>query len=460
MIAVGVLLVLGLGGAGATAESASEGLPGDAPALLAEKCLKCHNADTRKGGLDLSSRTGALGGGDSGPALEPGRAGESLLIERVAAGEMPPRNPLSAEEVGALRSWIDAGAAYPRESLAPASPKDGWWAFTGLTRPEVPVIAPAAWDRTPIDRFIRARLDSAGLEPSPEADRRTLIRRVTFDLTGLPPTFEEIESFAADASPTAYERVVDRLLASPAYGEFWGRHWLDVVHYADTHGYDKDKRRDHAWPYRDYVIRALNADMPYDEFARLQIAGDVLRPDEPDAVIASSFVAAGPWDFVGHAELAEGTVEKAKTRVIDRDDMVANSMASFVSLTVHCARCHDHKFDPIPMRDYYRLQAVFAGVDRGDRSVEDRETAHRRQNLLAHKADCETRKETIARQHRQASSEFLTRIDLRIADLRQSLANNPASGPGEPSPSNGYHSSVHASPESLAWVQVPVPLQG
>ena len=173
----------------------------------------------------------------------------------------------------------------------------------------------------------------------------------------------------SDEHPGAYERLVERLLGSPHYGERWGRHWLDVVHYGDTHGYDKDKRRDHAWPYRDYVIRAFNGDLPYSQFVREQVAGDVLEPGDPRGVIATGFIAAGPWDFVGHVELREGTVDKLKAQLIDRDDMLSNTMSTFVSLTVHCARCHDHKFDPIPQKDYYGLQAVFAGVDRGDRPL-------------------------------------------------------------------------------------------
>ena len=225
------------------------------------------------------------------------------------------------------------------------------------------------WARTPIDVFIQAKLEQEGLTPSPEADRRTLIRRLSFDLIGLPPTPEEIESFVSDEHPGAYEHLVERLLGSPHYGERWGRHWLDVVHYGDTHGYDKDKRRDHAWPYRDYVIQSFNDDLPYGQFIREQVAGDVLEPGDPRGVIATGFIAAGPWDFVGHAELREGTVDKLKAQLIDRDDMLSNTMSTFVSLTVHCARCHDHKFDPIAQKDYYGLQAVFAGLDRGDRPL-------------------------------------------------------------------------------------------
>ncbi len=253
-----------------------------------------------------------------------------------------------------------------------------WWAFEPLERPAVPTGGDASWANTPIDRFIVAELARQGLRPSPEAGRRTLVRRLSFDLLGLPPAPEEVEAFVRDQHPGAYERLVDRLLASPHYGERWARHWLDVVHYGDTHGYDKDKRRDNAWPYRDYVIRAFNDDVAYGRFIREQIAGDVLWPDDPKAVIATGFIAAGPWDFVGHVELREGTLDKLKTRLLDRDDMVASTMSTFVSMTVHCARCHDHKFDPITQTDYYRLQADFAGVDRGDRPYPSPELEVRR----------------------------------------------------------------------------------
>jgi Protein of unknown function (DUF1553)/Protein of unknown function (DUF1549) len=242
-----------------------------------------------------------------------------------------------------------------------------WWSLSPLQRPPLPAVSQPEWVRTPIDRFILSKLESAGMHPARTADRVTLIRRLTYDLHGLPPTPAEIDSFVADPRPDAYERLIDRLLASPRYGERWGRHWLDLVHYGDTHGYDKDKRRDHAWPYRDYVIRSLNEDKPYAQFVQEQLAGDVLQPGSPAGVIATGFIVAGPWDFVGHVELREGTVDKEKTRLVDRDDMVATTMSTFLSVTAHCARCHDHKFDPIPQTDYYRLQAAFAGVDRGDR---------------------------------------------------------------------------------------------
>ena len=208
------------------------------------------------------------------------------------------------------------------------------------------------------------------MSPSPEADRRTLIRRLSFDLTGLPPTPEEVADFLRDKDKRAYENLADRLLASPRYGERWARHWLDTVHYGETHGYDKDKPRLNAWPYRDYVIRSLNADKPYSRFVEEQLAGDVLFPDEPDGVVALGFIAAGPWDFVGHVELPIQKTDGLIARYNDRDDMVMTTISTFQSLTVHCARCHDHKFDPITQKDYYSLQAVFAGVDRADRAFD------------------------------------------------------------------------------------------
>jgi hypothetical protein len=251
-----------------------------------------------------------------------------------------------------------------------------WWSLAPLTKPAIPSVKYPSWGRNPIDAFVLRELEKIGLAPNPEADRRTLIRRLTFDLCGLPPTPAEIDSFVNDPSPVAYERLVDRLLASPAYGERWARHWLDVVHYGDTHGYDKDKLRPNAWPYRDYVIRAFNDDRPYTRFVQEQLAGDVIYPNTTDGIVALGFLAAGPWDFVGQVELREGTLDKQITRNLDRDDMVSTAMNTFVSITVQCARCHNHKFDPISQDDYYSLQAVFAGVDRADRPYGPKTDGH------------------------------------------------------------------------------------
>ena len=266
------------------------------------------------------------------------------------------------------------------------------WAFKPALRPQIPRVNHASWSRNPIDDFVLARLEAEKLAPSPEADRLTLLRRLSFDLTGLPPTPDEVREFVSARSPAAYDRLVDRLLNSPRYGERWARHWLDAVHYGESHGYDKDKPRPNAWPYRDYVIRSFNNDEPYSRFVQEQLAGDVLFPDTPDGVIALGFIAAGPWDYVGHVELPESKTDGLIARYNDRDDMVMNTMSTFLSLTVHCARCHDHKFDPISQEEYYGLQAVFAGVDRADRAFDaDPQVSARRRQWALEKKKLEAR---------------------------------------------------------------------
>lgn len=422
--------------------------------LLEARCLRCHG-EKAEGGLSLASAEKLAAGGDSGPVVEPGKPEESLLLQAVG-GEKPsmPKGgkPLSADEVAVLRRWIEQGAVWP-QGYAFASPRD-WWAFQPLRRPPLPAVKQTEWVRTPLDAFILKSLEDHALAPAPQANRRTLIRRLTFDLHGLPPTPEEIDAFEQDASPDAYEKLVDRMLASPRYGERWARHWLDVVHYGESHGYDKDKPRENAWPYRDYVIDALNADKPYSRFLQEQLAGDVLFPEDPRAVAATGFISAGPWDFVGHVELREGTVDKDIARSNDRDDMVANTASTFLSLTVHCARCHDHKFDPIVQEDYYRLQAVFAGVDRADRAYEpDLKVASRRRELAAQKQHWETRRQQLADAAARAETPEIAALDRQSAELQKQLAAlpndaQPASG------TLGYHSQIMPQPEATKWVQV------
>lgn len=254
------------------------------------------------------------------------------------------------------------------------------WAYRELTPGPVPRGTGAV--RNPVDAFIRAGLTKTGLEPALETDRATLLRRVTFDLTGLPPTLDELRAFLGDAAPDAYERVVDRLLASPHYGERWARHWLDLAHFAETHGHDQDRIRTHAWPYRDYLIRSFNRDTPYAQFIGEQVAGDVLYPTDPWATVALGFAAGGPWDESSLRDIREDTLDRQIGRYLDRDDLLTTVMSVVTSTTVHCARCHDHKFDPIPQRDYYALQAVFAGVERANRMVDFDPDIHvRRQEL-------------------------------------------------------------------------------
>ncbi len=255
----------------------------------------------------------------------------------------------------------------------------------------------AGWARTPIDHFILAKLAEKGLRPSREASRRTLIRRLTFDLIGLPPTPEEVAKFLDDPAPDAYERLVDRLLASPHYGERWARHWMDAVHFAETHGHDQDRVRPNAWPYRDYLIAAFNHDTPYPRFVQEQVAADVLFPDEPGLVVALGMIAAGPWDESSLRDIRDDSIDRQVGYYIDRDDMVSNVMLTFVSATVHCARCHDHKFDPITQEDYYSIQAVFAGVDKAERGYDaDRAVARLRQTLTSELKQSQGRDPTLA----------------------------------------------------------------
>ena len=243
-----------------------------------------------------------------------------------------------------------------------------WWSVQPIAEQELP--PDDAWCKNAIDRFVLAKLREPNLKPSPEADRRTLIRRLSYDLLGLPPTPEDVDAFIKDPDPLAYAKLVDRYLDSPHYGERWARHWLDIAHYADTHGFERDKLREHAWRYRDYVIKSLNRDKPYNQFLREQIAGDVLHPDDEDSVVATGFLAAGPWDFVGQVE-TKSLVLRRSARALDLDDMVTQVMTAATAMTVNCARCHDHKLDPISQKEYYQLVSVFAGLKRGDRTISD-----------------------------------------------------------------------------------------
>jgi hypothetical protein len=281
---------------------------------------------------------------------------------------------------------VTAHAAEPAASTTDA---ETWWSLKPIAKtapPAVPSEKFADWPRTPIDRFILAKLLEKGLEPAPAADKRTLLRRVSFDLSGLPPTPEQIDAFLADTSADAYENVVERLLSSPAYGERWARHWMDVAHYAETHGHDQDRPRPHAWPYRDYLIRSFNSDKPYARFVQEQLAGDVLFPNDPDAVVAMGFLATGPWDESSLRDIREDTIDRQIARYLDRDDMVTTALSTFVSTTAHCARCHDHKFDPIAQKEYYGLQAVFAGVDKAERAYDtDPRLAAKRKELSQEK---------------------------------------------------------------------------
>ena len=423
--------------------------------IFERHCVGCHQGAEPKGGLNLTTQQGTLAGGESGAALVAHKPDESTLIELISGDgrSMPKDAPaLSADQVATIRRWIAEGATWPADvTLKEKRAIDQhWWSLEPLAQTAAPP-TDSSWVRTPVDAFILPALREHGLQPSDEADRRTLIRRLTYDLHGLPPTPAEIEDFVADSSNEAYEELVDRLLASPRYGERWGRYWLDVVHFGESHGYDKDKPRPNAWPYRDYVIRSLNQDKPYDRFVAEQVAGDALYPDDPWATVATGMIAAGPWDFVGHVELREGTVDKDIARANDRDDMVANTMSTFLSLTVHCARCHDHKFDPIRQEDYYALQAVFAGVERADRPYDtDPAVARQRAKLLADKTLCETQVTSVRDQIAKVTSPEIAALDERLAAIERELKELPTKA----SQTLGYHSQIMSEPSSLKWVQV------
>jgi hypothetical protein len=330
----------------------------------------------------------------------------------------------------------------------PAKTTNVWWSLKPLQRPIVPTLPNgSSKSGNVIDSFIRAKLFEHGISSSPEAGKRTLIRRLSFDLTGLPPTPAEVDEFEADKDPDAYEHLVDRLLNSTRYGERWARHWLDVVHYGDTHGYDKDKPRPYAYTYRDYVIRAFNADKPYSRFVQEQLAGDVLFPDTEDGIEALGFISAGPWDFIGHEELPETKLDGKIARHLDRDDMISNTINTFDSLTVQCAQCHNHKFDPILQEDYYSLQAVFAAVDRTTREFYTEPSLnHKRRELRDREHGLLTKRKDLEEQIKKDGGE-----DLEKARKAVEAAQKPST---ERRPEYGYHSAIEAKKDAPKWVRV------
>jgi hypothetical protein len=425
--------------------------------ILQHRCLNCHNSVDKKGDFSLQTRDELR---DSG-YLEPGVPNESALLDVLLPADgkraAMPKNgePLSGKEVAAIREWIAAGANWPDDFRIeePVVDNFDWWSLQPMQRTRVPAFPAdsdnAAWLRNPIDAFILAKMHEQGLRHSGEADRRTLIRRLTFDLIGLPPTPSEVDQFVNDPDPLAYERLVDRLLESPHYGERWARHWLDVVKYADTCGYDKDKLRPNAWPYRDYVIRSINDDKPYARFVQEQIAGDVLFPETADGILGLGFIAAGPWDFIGHVEVPESKIDGRVARHIDRDEMVSNTLNTFCSVTIQCARCHNHKFDPFTQEHYYSLQSVFAAVDRAERPYgADPRVERRRKLLVGRLAGLKAEQKALMDEIRKGGGEELAAIDQRVNELKSKSSLKPKR------PEFGYHSQIVPKPDVEKWVQV------
>jgi hypothetical protein len=425
--------------------------------ILQHRCLSCHNSLDHKGDFSLQTRDELR---DSG-FVEPGVPNESALLDALISSDgdraAMPKNgtPLSEKELAAIREWIASGAEWPDNFRIeePVVDNFDWWSLQPMQRMPVPQFSAnsgdAAWLRNPIDAFVLEEMHTYKLQHSGEADRRTLIRRLTFDLVGLPPTPAEVDRFVNSSDPLAYERLVDRLLDSPHYGERWSRHWLDVVKYADTCGYDKDKLRPNAWPYRDYVIRSMNDDKPYARFVQEQIAGDVLFPETADGILGLGFIAAGPWDFIGHVEVPESKIDGRVARHIDRDEMVSNTLNTFCSVTIQCARCHNHKFDPFTQEHYYSLQSVFAAVDRAERPYgSDPRVERRRRQLDGRLAGLQAEQKSLMDEIRKAGGEELAAIDKQVNELKSKSSLKPKR------PEYGYHSQIVSKPDVEKWVQV------
>ncbi len=385
--------------------------------LLHARCVECHGPEKQQAGLRLDSKAVAV----KAPIIVPGKSAESELIRRVTstdpAERMPSKGePLSTREIALLRAWIDAGAVWPETEKplggeAKRADKTSWWSLQPLAKvePPTPSNIPVEWSSSPIDRFIFAKLAERGLKPNSPADRRSLIRRATYDLTGLPPTPEEVEAFVNDTAPKAYEKLVDRLLASPRYGEQWGRHWLDVARFGESNGFERNVLINNVWPYRDYVIRSFNEDKPFNRFIVEQLAGDVVGRGNPDVEVGTAFLVCGPYDDVGNQDAAQAKVIRANTL----DDLVAATSNSFLGLTVNCARCHHHKFDPIPTEDYYRLRAAFEGVTHGERVLA---TEEQRKTFAEKAGPLETRRAELTKEKDALEKSIAARALQRAAE--------------------------------------------
>ena len=405
--------------------------------ILIRRCLECHGSDG-KGGLDLRSSARALAGGENGRVIEPGKPAESRLIEYITSGEMPPQKPLPREEVAVLTAWVRQGAWFPEQRLDAFSLTSAhragydWWSLQPVRSPRVPDVKRSDAAPTEIDRFLLASLESRQLTFNPSTDRASYIRRLTYDLLGLAPSYEELQRFVADDRADAYEQLVDRLLESPQYGERWGRHWLDVVRFAESNGFERDRIRRNFWPYRDYVIRAFNEDKPYDQFILEQLAGDAIEPDRAENRIALGFLAAGPKNDVDTVS----PLEQMQTRQDELDEFVTAAGSTFLGLTLGCARCHDHKFDPIPVGDYYALTAVFSECRHADSVSLASPEERRRHDDLA--STLRVRGEALRNRQREINDAgWLRRLARTEAEARAKAAGDPAKPPALSLPAVG-----------------------
>jgi hypothetical protein len=420
--------------------------------VLTEKCYKCHsaNAEKVKGGLVLDTREGIRRGGDNGPAVVPGKLDDSLLIEAMRYENkdfaMPPQKSggkLSSEVIKDFEKWVQMGAPDPRDSTAPAggqaaAPKQDnwakardWWAWQDPQRTPAPTVKNAAWPKSDLDKYLLSAMETKGIEPVADADKLTLLRRVYFDLIGLPPTAQEINTFLTDTSPQAFTRVVDRLLASPQFGERWGRHWLDVARYAESSGKDANTAFPHAWRYRDYVISAFNHDKPFDEFVREQLAGDLLpshdAEEQAEHIIATGFLAIG----------AKGLTEQnGRQYALDlADEQLDTVSQAFLGMTVACARCHDHKFDPIPQKEYYGLAGIFLSTETNYGTAFGVQNRHSSELIELPKAAHEpTLGKSLTPSERDLKEQ---RVEALKKELQQLAAERMAAGAGKGAPPAG-----------------------
>jgi len=375
---IGFVIVLTVAGAIAQQSNDRHAIGVQASKIIATNCVGCHGGLIKNAGLDLRKRDTILKGGERGAAVSPGNPDLSRLYRQVAHLEgphMPPGKKLSDEDINALKLWIARGVPYEdivdqkeeeaRAQLSkledrPITPAERkWWAFQKVARPAAPAVQNKAWAKNGVDEFLIAAMEKKGVTPSPETDKRSLARRAYLDLTGLPPTPAELKEFLDDKRPEAFDKLTAKLLDSPHYGERWARHWLDVVRFSDSGGFEYDRERDNAWRYRDYVIRAFNNDKPYDRFVKEQLAGDELYPDNVEARIATGYLRLG----------VENNIKTEQTRIDELDDIIVTTANSMLGVTVGCARCHNHKFDPIAQKDYYRMQAVFFGSKAEERPL-------------------------------------------------------------------------------------------
>ena len=407
----------------------------DVAPILNSRCLKCHGGESRESGFDVRRRFSIVRGGDSGPAMVPGQPKQSLLIEMIDEGLMPPEGEprLRANEIALLRRWIENGAAISGNEERPLEDgvddsKDSFsdearqhWSFQPVRRVTPPIVSNVDWLQTPVDAFILKKLEDRNWQPAPLASREELMRRVHFDLLGLPPEPEELAAFASDETPDAYERLVDRLLASPHYGERWAQHWLDVVRFAETEGFEYDRHLPDAWRFRDYVIDSLNADKPFDQFVTEQIAGDEIAPDDPE------HLAAVILHRLGAVRRNAGNPDIALSRnevLTERTNIIGEA---FLGLTVGCARCHNHKLEPITQKDYYRLQAYFAATEENNvllASTEEKKLWDQQA------ADINEKIKELKSQAAEASGEKKAELENQILEVAYTLPPHPPTIPG------------------------------